>query len=72
MMNMTSEILDDYNTKLEEQDICYKNNRGKYHFWESLNSQQISRNIIEQEYYCEICGCVKYNYSYIEDDNNPL
>ena len=37
---MTSEnILNDYNRQLEiENEICYKNNRGKEHDYESINS----------------------------------
>lgn len=69
-MTMTSEnILNDYNRQLEEQEICYKNNRGKEHDWESINSQQISRNIVETEYICLECGNLKYVYNYLEEDN---
>ena len=67
---MTSEnILNDYNRQLEEQEICYKNNRGKEHDWESINSQQISRNIVETEYICLECGNLKYVYNYLEEDD---
>jgi hypothetical protein len=67
-MNMTSEILNDYNRQLGESEICYKNNRDNQHDWEQINTQQISMNIIELEYYCCLCSCIKYTYSYIEED----
>jgi hypothetical protein len=67
MMIMTSNILDSYNKQLEENEICYKNNRGKEHDYESINSQQISNNIVEVEYFCLECGYLKYVYNYIED-----
>ena len=35
---MTYNILNDYNLQLEENGICYKNNRGKEHDYESINS----------------------------------
>jgi hypothetical protein len=70
---MTSNILNDYNKKIEEQEeICYKNNRGKNHDWESVNTNQISRNIIEVEYFCLECGNLKYVYNYIEDSELDL
>jgi hypothetical protein len=66
---MTSEILEEYNRHVEEQqEICYKNNRSKEHDWESINTVQISRNIIEVEYFCISCGNLKYCYNYLEDD----
>ena len=64
---MTSNILNDYNRQLEENGICYKNNRGKEHDYESINSQQISKDIIEAEYFCLGCGYLKYVYNYIGD-----
>jgi hypothetical protein len=64
---MTSSILDDYNKQIEENEICHKNNRGKEHDYESINSQQISNNIVEVEYFCLACGNMKYVYNYIED-----
>ncbi len=73
MRNMTSNILNDYNKKIEEQqEICYKNNRGKEHDWESINSQYISKNIVEVEYFCLKCGNLKYVYNYIEDSELDL
>lgn len=65
---MTSNILNDYNQRLEEQEICYKNNRGKEHDYESIDSQQISKNIVEVEYFCLECGNLKYVYNYLEED----
>ena len=64
---MISNILDDYNQQLAEQEICYKNNRRKEHDYESINSQQISKNVVEVEYFCLECGNIKYVYNYIED-----
>jgi hypothetical protein len=64
---MTSNILDNYNKQLEKSEICYKNNRGKEHDYESINSQHISNNIVEVEYFCLECGYLKYVYNYIED-----
>jgi hypothetical protein len=69
----TSNILNDYNKKIEEQEeICYKNNRGNQHDWESINSQYISKNIVEVEYFCLECGNLKYVYNYIEDSELDL
>jgi hypothetical protein len=66
---MTSEnILNDYTRQLlEENEICYKNNRGKEHDYESITSHYISKNIVEIEYFCLECGYLKYVYNYIED-----
>jgi hypothetical protein len=49
---LITEILDQYNKKLEEQEeICYKNNRGKKeHDYESIICQYIKKNIVETEY----------------------
>lgn len=38
------------------------------HDYESINSQYISKNIIEVEYICLDCGDLKYVYNYLEDD----
>ena len=38
-----------------------------FHDYESINSQQISKNIVETEYICLDCGDLKYVYNYIED-----
>jgi hypothetical protein len=68
MTTMTSNILNEYNRQIEEQEeICYKNNRSKEHDWESINSQFISKNIVEVEYFCLECGNLKYVYNYLED-----
>ena len=67
MMIMTSNIINDYNQRIEQQqDLCPKNNRGKEHDYESINSQFISKNIIETEYICLECGNLKYVYNYLE------
>ena len=71
-MNMISEILDEYTLQLDQEDICYKNNRSKEHDWEAVNREHISRNIIETEYYCCFCGNLKYLYSYLEDSEIGL
>ena len=64
----TTEILDNYNKQLEEQEICYKNNRGKEHDYESVNREHISKNIVEVEYFCLLCGNLKYVYDYYLED----
>jgi hypothetical protein len=69
MTNTVSEILQDYNKKLEESDICYKN-IDRQHDYESINSQYISTNIIEVEYFCLECGNLKYVYNYLQEDEN--
>ena len=69
MKNMTSEILNDYNKQLEESEICYKNNRGKQHDWESVNQEFISKNIVQVEYFCLECGNMKYVYNYLEEED---
>ena len=38
------------------------------HDYESINSQYISKNIVEVEYICLDCGDLKYLYNYLEDD----
>ena len=48
-MVSTSEILENYNTKLEQEDICPK--FGGAHDYERLDSQFISKNIVELESY---------------------
>ena len=39
------------------------------HDYESINSQYISKNIIEIEYICLDCGDLKYVYNYLEEDD---
>ena len=69
----TSNILNDYNRRQqleeleEQQDQCFKS-RTREHDFESIYSQQISRNIIEVEFICLDCGVLKYVYNYLEDD----
>jgi hypothetical protein len=38
------------------------------HDYESINSQFISKNIIEVEYVCLECGDLKYVYNYLENN----
>lgn len=66
---MTSNVLDEDKRRIEEeqQEICPKNNRGKEHDYESINSQFISKNIVETGYICLECGNLKYVYNYLED-----
>ena len=64
---MTSNILNKYNRQIEQNEICYKNNRGKEHDYESINFQYISKNIVEVEYFFLDCGYLKYVYNYIKD-----
>jgi hypothetical protein len=46
-----SEILNDYNKRVTEQEVYPKNNNGKEHDYESINSQFISKNVVEVEYF---------------------
>lgn len=71
---MTSNVLDEDKRRIEEeqQEICPKNNRGKEHDYESINSQFISKNIVETEYICLDCSDLKYVYNYLEDDDDKL
>ena len=64
-MNMTSEILD--NQQLEEQEICYRNNKSKEHDYFAINYQYLSKSVIETEYICLECGKLHYVYNYLED-----
>jgi hypothetical protein len=61
----TSEILNDYNKQLEESEICYKNNHGNQHDWESVNREHISKDIVEILCFCCICGAEKFVYDYL-------
>ena len=40
---------------------------GGSHDYESINSQYISKNIVETEYICLSWGDVNYFYNYLED-----
>ena len=42
------------------------------HDYESINSQQISKNIVEVEYICLECNDIKYVYNYIEEEDSEL
>ncbi len=66
----TSEILDNYNRQLEEQDICPK--FGGAHDYERLDQQFISKNIVELDLVCLQCGSHKYVYNYLEDSEIGL
>ena len=66
-MYMISEILENYNKKLDQEDICYKNNRGKEHDYFAINYQYMSKSVIETEYICLECGKLHYVYNYLED-----
>lgn len=61
-----SEILSDYNKKLEQEDICPK--FGLEHDYESIHTSYISKNVIEVEYICLECNNLKYVYNYLEDE----
>jgi hypothetical protein len=37
------------------------------HDYESINSQYISKNVVEVEYVCLECGDIKYVYNYLDD-----
>jgi hypothetical protein len=39
------------------------------HEYESINRQQISKNIIEVEVICIECGYTNYVYNYLEEDS---
>lgn len=64
-----SEILNNYNKRVTEQEICPKN-RDKIHDYESINSQFIDKNVIEVEYVCLECGNLKYVYNYLEEGDS--
>lgn len=62
---MTSEnILDNFRDGTKYQECLFK--RGE-HDYESINSQFISRNIVEVEYICLDCGDLNYVYNYLKD-----
>ena len=68
--NMTSNntnILDNFKDGDKYQQECLLK-RG-FHDYESINSQQISKNIVETEYICLDCGDLKCVYNYLEDDD---
>ena len=50
-------------------DLECPNSFNKEHDFESINSQYISKNVIEVEYFCLICGYLKYTYNYLEEDS---
>jgi hypothetical protein len=62
---MTSEnIIQNFRGGEKYQECILK--RGE-HDYESINSVQISKNIVEVEYICLDCGDLKYVYNYLED-----
>ena len=71
--NMTSNntnILENFRDGDKYQQECSLK-RG-FHGYESINSQQISKNIVETEYICLDCSDLKYVYNYLEDDDDKL
>ena len=66
----TSNILDEYNTKLDQDNVCPK--FGTAHDFERLDQQFISRNVVELDLVCLQCGSHKYVYNYLEDSEIDL
>lgn len=60
----TSEILENYNKKLEQEDICPKIN-GEHGF-ELEDFQWLSNTVCEIKYVCLECNCVRYMYHYLQ------
>ena len=68
MTTMTSEnILDNYNKQLDENEICYKNNRARNMTMNQSTPSKSQKTIVEVEYFCLECGYLKYVHNYIED-----
>lgn len=65
MTSNNLEIPNNFTDGDKYQDCILK--RG-FHDYESINSQQISKKIVETEYICLDCGDLKYVYNYIEED----
>ena len=68
MMIMTSNILNEYKRQREENEICYKNNRGK----RLITTMRVSifsifLKILQRLNICLECGYLKYVYNYIEN-----
>ena len=61
---MTSEILENYNTKLEEQDTCPKT-KGEHGF-ELEDFQWLSNTVCEIKYVCLECHKIRYMYHYLQ------
>ena len=66
MTSNNLEIPNNFTDGHKYQDCILK--RG-FHDYESINSQQISKNIVETEYICLDCGDLKYVYNYLEEDD---
>ena len=67
MTSNNTNILDNFKDGDKYQQECLLK-RG-FHDYESINSQQISKNIVETEYICLDCGDLKCVYNYLEDDD---
>ena len=76
MMTMTSNennILHDNTNNFvvvrdgEKFQECLLKKGNREHDYESINSQYVSKNVIEVEYICLECNDIKYVYNYIED-----
>lgn len=65
MTSSISDILESYNNKLEQQDICPK--FGGAHDYERIDSQFISQQVVELDLICLQCGTHKYVYNYLEE-----
>lgn len=63
---MTSNILPTFRDG-EKYQQCLK--FGGEHDYESINSQYISKNVVEIEYVCLECNDIKYVYNYVEEDD---
>lgn len=65
MTSNLSDILEDYNTSLDE--VCPKFGNGNQHDYEQLDQQFISKNVVELDLICLQCGTHKYVYNYLEE-----
>lgn len=70
MTSNNTNILENFRDGDKYQQECLLK-RG-FHDYESINSQQISKNIVETEYICLDCSDLKYVYNYLEDDDDKL
>ena len=70
MTSNNTNILENFRDGDKYQQECLLK-RG-FHDYESINSQQISKNIVEIEYICLDCSDLKYVYNYLEDDDDKL
>ena len=63
-----ADTLNQYNEQITRTDTECLNSFNKKHDYESINSQQVSNNIIEVEYVCLFCNVIKYVYNYLEEE----